>query len=259
MASKLKVYLVDDEPLALKRLSRLLSETNRVEIIGQTTEPLKALQTIPKLELDAIFLDIQMPELSGFELLQNLENYPPVIFATAFDEYALRAFEVYSIDYLLKPIEAERLEKALVKLEKNLNDKSETAANLQKLLEDFAANIKVETKRPLDRIASHIGSKVQILDVMEVTHFFARDKLTIAQNANGKQFPVDYALNELERKLDDKTFLRVHRNSIVNVNFIVEVQGWFSGRVLIRLKNTEKTKLVVARDRVKILKEFLGM
>lgn len=259
MESKLKVYLVDDEPLALKRLSRLLYETNRVDIIGQTTEPLKALQTIPKLELDAIFLDIQMPELSGFELLQKLENYPPVIFATAFDEYALRAFEVYSIDYLLKPIEAERLEKALVKLEKNFAEKSDRATNLQKLLEDFAANIKVETKRPLDRIASRIGGKVQILDVMEVTHFFARDKLTIAQNANGKQFPIDYALNELETKLDNRTFLRVHRNSIVNINFIEEVQGWFSGRVLIRLKNAEKTKLVVARDRVKILKVFLGM
>lgn len=259
MESKLKVYLVDDESLALKRLSRLLSETSRVEIIGQTTEPLKALQTIPMLEADAIFLDIQMPELTGFELLQKLENYPPVIFTTAFDEYALRAFEVYSIDYLLKPIESERLELALKKLEKSLSEKTETAANLQKLLMDFAANSLPETKRPLDRVASRIGGKVQILDVMEITHFFSQDKLTFAQHANGKHFPVDYTLNELETKLADRTFLRVHRNSIVNVNFIGEVQGWFSGAVLIRLKNTEKTKLVVARDRVKSLKEFLGM
>lgn len=259
MESKLKVYLIDDEPLALKRLSRLLSETDRVEIIGQTTEPLKALQIIPTLELDAIFLDIQMPELSGFEILQKLEQYPPVIFTTAFDEYALRAFEVYSIDYLLKPIETERLEKALKKLEKNFSEKSYRAANLQKLLMDFAANSKIEMKRPLERIASRIGGKVQILDATEITHFFAQDKLTLAQNANGKQFPIDHTLNELEEKLDDRTFLRVHRNSIVNVNFIEEVQGWFSGRVLIRLNNVKKTRLTVARDRVKILKEFLGM
>lgn len=259
MESKLRVYLIDDEPLALKRLSRLLSETNRVEIIGQTTEPLKALQVIPALEADAIFLDIQMPELTGFELLQKLEDYPPVIFTTAFDEYALRAFEVYSIDYLLKPIEAERLEKALKKLDKNLSDKTETSENLQKLLMDFATNSLTETKRSLDRIASRIGGKVQILDVAEITHFFAQDKLTFAQHTNGKQFPVDYSLNELEAKLDERTFLRIHRNSIVNVNFIEEVQGWFSGSVLIRLKNAEKTKLAVARDRVKILKEFLGM
>lgn len=252
--------MIDDEPLALKRLSRLLLETEKVEIIGQTTEPLKALQIIPTVQFDAMFLDIQMPELTGFELLQKLENYPPVIFTTAFDEYALRAFEVYSIDYLLKPIEAGRLERALKKLEKNITGKSEvTNANLQKLLTEFAEKSLIETKRPLNRIASRIGGRVQILDISEISHFFAQDKLTFASHVNGKQFPIDYTLNQLETKLNERAFLRVHRNSIVNVNFIEEVQGWFSGRVLIRLKDTKKTELVVARDRVKILKEFLGM
>ena len=119
MKNLLKVFLVDDEPLALKRLSRLLSETEKVEIIGQTSEPLQALQTIPTLTLDAIFLDIQMPELTGFELLQKLENYPPVIFTTAFDEFALKAFEVYSIDYLLKPIEDRTSGKSVRQTRKN--------------------------------------------------------------------------------------------------------------------------------------------
>ena len=124
MKNSLKVFLVDDEPLALKRLSRLLLETAKVEIIGQTTEPLKALQVIPKCKLDAIFLDIQMPELTGFELLQKLKSYPPVIFTTAFDEFALKAFEVFSVDYLLKPIEFERLEVTLEKLERISQKKS---------------------------------------------------------------------------------------------------------------------------------------
>lgn len=256
---KLRVFLIDDEPLALKRLSRLLLETGRVEIIRQTTEPLEALQIIPTLELDAIFVDIQMPELTGFELLQKLKNYPPVIFTTAFDQYALKAFEVYSIDYLLKPIEKEGLEKALEKLAKVVERPSEQTENIEKLLAEFAVNFSVETKRPLERIASRIGGKVQILDVSEITHFFAQDKLTFAKNADGKEFPLDYSLSELEEKLDKQTFLRVHRGSTVNLNFIKEVHGWFSGKVLIKLKDTKNSEIAVARDRVKILKDFLGM
>lgn len=256
---KLRVFLVDDEPLALKRLSRLLVETGKVEIVGQTTEPLKAVQIIPTLEIDAIFLDIQMPELTGFELLQKLENYPPVIFTTAFDEFALKAFEVFSADYLLKPIEAERLEKSLEKLEKFGSEKQTDASNLQSLLASLANKSFVENSRSFDKIASRIGGKALILNVSEISCFFAEDKLTFAQNVEGKQFPIDYSLTELENKLDSRNFLRVHRNSIVNINFVEEVHGWFSGKVLVRLRDAKKSEIVVARDRVKTLKDFLGM
>ncbi len=257
---KLRVFLIDDEPLALKRLSRLLLETGKVEITGQSTEPLKALQIIPTLQLDAIFLDIQMPELTGFDLLQKLKNYPPVIFTTAFDEYAVKAFEVYSVDYLLKPIESERLEKALEKLEKLAAEKStEANSNIEKLLENFARTLPENSSNPLKKIASRIGGKIQIIGTDEITHFFAEDKMTFAQNIDGKNFPMDYSLNELEKHLDRQTFLRVHRGSIVNLNFIKEVHGWFSGKVLIKLKSAKKSEIVVARDRVKILKDFLGM
>jgi two-component system, LytTR family, response regulator len=254
MKDLLKVFLVDDEPLALKRLSRLLLESGKVEITGQTTEPLKALQIIPNLKLDAIFLDIQMPELTGFELLQKLKNYPPVIFTTAFDEFALKAFEVFSVDYLLKPIEFERLEVALEKLERISQKKSdEININLQQLLQHLSP------QTILERIPSRIGGKVQILDVQTITHFFAKDKMIFAQNLEGKRFPVDFSLNELEKRLEKRVFLRVHRNSIVNITLIEEVHGWFSGQVAIRLKNLKKTEIIVARDRVKTLKEFLAM
>lgn len=260
MSKKLQVFLVDDEPLALKRLARLLWETNKIEIAGQTTEPLEALKIIPTLKLDAIFLDIQMPELNGFELLQKLESYPPVIFTTAFDEFALKAFEVFSVDYLLKPIESERLEKAIEKLEKVSNEKtSEVTDNIGKLLADFANKFPTEPNRSIERVASRIGGKVQILQTSEITHFLAQDKLTFAKNLEGKEFPLDFSLNELEDRLVSKDFLRVHRGAIVNLNFIEEVHGWFSGRILIRLKDAGKTEIIVARDRVKILKNFLGM
>jgi len=258
MDKLLKVYLIDDEPLALKRLARLLEETNRVQIAGQTTAPLKALEEIPTIKLDALFLDIQMPDLNGFELLAKLENYPPVIFTTAFDEYALRAFEVYSLDYLLKPVETERLEKALTKLERLTGNPAELQ-NLQKMIQSIAVSFQPDAPRKLERLASRIGGKVQILDAAEITHFFAEDKITFARNSEGKQFPIDFSLNELESKLDTRLFLRIHRNAIVNINFIEEVHGWFSGKILIRLKDKSRTELVVARDRVKALKDFLGM
>ena len=111
--SPLRVFLVDDEPLALKRLARLLKAGGRVEVIGSTTDPEAALEVLARATIDALFLDIQMPGLNGFELLGRLKLQPLVVFTTAFDQYALRAFEVNSIDYLLKPVEAEQLERAI--------------------------------------------------------------------------------------------------------------------------------------------------
>ncbi|MCB1025790.1 MAG: response regulator transcription factor [Acidobacteria bacterium] len=258
--NKLKVFLVDDEPLAIKRLSRLLDETENVEIIGQTNEPLEALKMIPDMDLDAIFLDIQMPELTGFELLQKLKTYPPVIFTTAFDEFALKAFEVYSVDYLLKPIESERLKMALKKLDAiSANSANYQAANIQKLLENFAENQTFDKESAIERIASRVGARVQILNVREITHFFSEEKVTFAKDRNGKEFPLDDSLNKLEEKLDSNKFLRVHRSAIVNLDQIEEVHGWFSGRVLVRLKDGDRTEIVVARNRIRALKSMIGM
>lgn len=114
----LRVYVVDDEPLAVKRLTRLLRETRRVEVVGSTVDPVEAVKFLSRENVDAVFLDIQMPGMNGFELLQKLPKEPAIVFTTAFDRFALDAFEVNSVDYLVKPIELERLEKALSKLER---------------------------------------------------------------------------------------------------------------------------------------------
>jgi two-component system LytT family response regulator len=127
------------------------------------------------------------------------------------------------------------------------------------MIQSIAVSFQPDAPRKLERLASRIGGKVQILDAAEITHFFAEDKITFARNSEGKQFPIDFSLNELESKLDTRLFLRIHRNAIVNINFIEEVYGWFSGKILIRLKDKSRTELVVARDRVKALKDFLGM
>lgn len=258
MKNKLRVFLVDDELLATERLERLLEEIGKIEIVGITNNPFEALKKIPQLELDAIFLDIQMPELTGFELLQKLEKYPPVIFTTAFDEFALQAFEVHSIDYLLKPIQSERLEKSIDKLESaTAKSRSDEIENLQNLIKNLS-NIK-ELKETLKRIPSRVGTKIQILNTEEITHFFAEDKLTFAHIKSGKNFIVDFTLLELEERLDSDTFLRVHRNSIVNLNFVKEIHKWFSGEVLIRLTDSENLEIAVSRRRVKHLQKKLSI
>jgi two-component system, LytTR family, response regulator len=253
MKDLLKVFLVDDEPLALTRLAKLLMKTDKIEIVGQTNKPLDALKMIPNLKLDALFLDIQMPELTGFELLQKLENYPPVIFTTAFDQFALDAFEVYSIDYLLKPIAFKRLEKALEKLEKITAEKpEEPTEKIQKLLEHLSPK-----KTPLLRLPSRIGRKVQLLNVSEITHFFSEDKMTFAQTLEEKKLPINFSLIELENRLEKDIFIRINRNMIINADFIEDVR--FGNRVIVRLKDAKKTEILVAHERVKALREFLGM
>jgi two-component system LytT family response regulator len=258
MSDKLRVFIIDDEPLAIRRLTRLLKETRRVEIVGDTTEPASIVETLPALTLDALFLDIQMPDLNGFELLAKLKNYPPVIFTTAFDEYALRAFEVNSLDYLLKPVEAERLENALTKLEERRRERLSAAPiDLEKIIQNLATSL--SPPRTLERFPSRVGGRVQFVSAAEITHFFAQDKLTFASTVEGKQFPLDFSIAEIEKKVDAKTFVRIHRSALVNTAFIDEVHGWFSGRVMIRLKNKSRSELVVARDRVRVLKDALNL
>jgi two-component system LytT family response regulator len=247
-----KVFLVDDEPLALRRLAGQLQKTGRVEIAGQTTKPADALTLIPSLDLDALFLDIQMPELNGFELLRNLENHPPVVFVTAYDEFALEAFEVYSIDYLLKPVAASRLDQTLDKFERiKTEGRGRSSANVKKLLE------KIEDNLRLTRLPSRLGDRVQIIPIDEVRLFYSEDKMTFAQNVQGKSLPVSYTLNQLEARLDKEVFLRVNRQLIVNINFIGEVR--FGTRVTISLKDSNGKEIIVARERVKPLRKFLGL
>jgi len=255
----MRVFLVDDEPLALKRLSRLLREMNSVEIIGQETDSLVALEKLNRLDkllLDAIFLDVQMPELNGFELLAKLDWQPLVVFATAYDRYALQAFEVHSIDYLLKPIEREKLERALGKLERFLAT-NQPAPDLQTTIRQITDSLANAKKDYPTRIASKLGEKIRFVELAQITHFYAEDKLTFAATANGN-FVVDRTIAELERELNPAKFVRIHRATLLNLDYVEEINSWFGGRLAVKIKDGKRTQLTVARDRVRDLKEKLG-
>lgn len=254
----LRVYLVDDEVLALRRLHRMLSETARVEIIGSATDPVQAQREIELLAPDALFLDIQMPELNGFDLLAGLAEQPLVIFTTAYDQYALRAFEVNSIDYLLKPIDDAGLDRALAKLERMAGGEA-PRPQLTQLLQQVSAALKSQSRaEAVERIPARIGERVHFLELARITHFYAEDKLTYAATA-GKNWVIDKTIAELEQKLDPAKFVRVHRSTLVNLEFVDELYPWFGGRMIVRLKDEKKTEVTVARERLKELKERLGL
>lgn len=262
--SSLRAYLVDDEPLALDRLERLLTNCGSIRIAGSATDPVQALALLNDESceaIDVLFLDIQMPVLNGFELLARLNRQPFVIFTTAYDEYALKAFEVNSIDYLMKPIEPEQLARALKKLDRlrpSVKPDWQRNPDLPVLLRELAASLRGARTYYPRRIASRVGERIAFLDLDTVTHFMAQDKLTYALVA-GRKHCIDQTIAELERRLDPAKFLRVHRSALVNMDWIHEVNSWFAGKVILSLKDPQNTQIPVARDRVRSLKSHLGI
>jgi two-component system, LytTR family, response regulator len=249
----MRVYVLDDEKLAVQRLARLLEATGRVTIAGSSTDPEVALGFLRTHQVDVLFLDIQMPGMTGFELLERLEPQPIVIFTTAYDRYAIDAFAVNSIDYLLKPIEPGRLERALDKVSRLAGQpRPDIRALARELAEELSPN------RRLERVASRVGERTTVLDVARISHFVSKDKLTFAV-VNGHEHIVDSTLSELEARLEARRFARIHRATIVNISFVQELFPAVDGGVLVRLKDDGKTELSVARDRVRNLKDRLGI
>jgi two-component system, LytTR family, response regulator len=248
-----RAYLVDDERLAVERLTRLLTATGRVTIVGSSTDPEEALEFLRHHPVEVLFLDIQMPGLTGFELLERLDTQAAVVFTTAYDRYAIEAFSVNSVDYLLKPIEPERLDKTLDKLARFA---TQPRPDVRALARELAAEL--APNRRLERIASRVGERTTVLDVARIGHFSSKDKLTFAV-VNGHEHVIDHTLTELEARLDPRRFARIHRATIVNIAFVQELFPAVDGGVLVRLKDEKKTELTVARDRVRELKERLGI
>jgi len=247
MSDRTRAFVVDDEPLAVKRLVRMLEATGRATVVGTATDPERAIDalSVPGVSVDVVFLDIQMPGITGLELARQLPRDPMIVFVTAYDTFALRAFEVSAVDYLVKPVRAADLERALAKVGRH-----RTADLLTRLESALAAPSMPE------RIASRLGDRIHFLDLAQVTHFVAEDKLTCAVTAE-RRYVVDASVAELEAKLAPSRFFRIHRAALVNLAFVGELEGAGAGAVL-RLRDGARTELSVARDRVRALKQRLG-
>jgi two-component system, LytTR family, response regulator len=260
----LHAYLVDDEPLATERLERLLAAFQIIQVYGSEVDPARAIEFLNGpggAAIDVLFLDIEMPGMNGFELLSRLARQPFVIFTTAYDQHALRAFEANTIDYLLKPIETEHLQRALAKLGKLrpvAKPEWQQSPELPAMLRELAASLQRGQTGYPNRIASRIGERISFLPLDDVTHFIAQDKLTYAV-VNGRSHCVDQTISDLEHRLDPAKFLRIHRAALVNVDWVHEVNSWFAGKVVLTLKDNGHTQLTVARDRVRSVKDRLGI
>jgi two-component system LytT family response regulator len=259
---KIKTLIVDDEPLARQSLRVLLSEDSEIELIGECGSGAEALRAIGQQSPDLIFLDIQMPSMNGFDVLERLdaEHLPAIIFVTAFDQYAIKAFEVHALDYLLKPFSDARFWKALkqAKVQVEQREVSELSQRLIALLDDreHAGTDKTRATPYLSRLMIKSASRVLFLKVDEIDWIEAADYY-VNLHVGRKTHLIRETMGELETKLDPQKFQRVHRSSIVNLDRVRELHPMFNGEYIVVLQ--DGTELKLSRSRREQLEQKLEL
>jgi two-component system LytT family response regulator len=217
--TKKGVLIVDDEPLAREALVEALSGFDDIKIVGECSDGFEAVKAINESRPDIVFLDIQMPKLDGFDVLELLGEDPPtIVFVTAYDEYALKAFESHALDYILKPVRAERLKTTFAKVNERLQERH--TQSMDSLLAD-----RRERDRPLDRILVRDRANVYILAVEDVVYFEAQDDYVGIHTREGS-FLKKETLSRLEKLLDERLFIRIHRSYLLNISFLNKIEPY---------------------------------
>jgi two-component system LytT family response regulator/two-component system response regulator LytT len=266
----LRTVLVDDEQLARDELGFLLGQVGGVEVIGQAGNGVEAIQTIERLQPDVVFLDVQMPGLTGFEVARRLIDEGPtahIIFVTAFDQHAIEAFEVNAVDYLLKPVEVSRLEVALQRARRRISferingERGESAGGagfdhtqLEKIIQ-----LVTERQSRRERLAVKVGERFLLVQAEDIIYAsLADESITVvtSQHAGTSNYRT---LDELQARLDPAVFWRVHRSHLVNINKIKEIVPWFSRNYILRMKDEKSTEIPVSRTQTRRLREYLKL
>lgn len=256
MPEKIRVLIVDDEPLAREYIRALLKTDDEIKITGEAGNGRDAARFIIKNKPELVFLDIQMPEMDGFSMLKSLDanNLPAIIFTTAFEEYALRAFEFHALDYLLKPFDTQRFQKAVEFAKKGLRDRSlQAQENIQitELLKDIE-----EKPRFLERLLIKQNGRIVFLKVCEIEMIRADDKYIQLHAAGKSVHLVRQTLSAMNKQLDPQKFIRIHRSVIVNVERIKELHTMFSGEIVVVMETGAEIPL--SRNYKNRLFEILG-
>lgn len=244
----MRAIVIDDERLARKELITLLNQLESVEVVGEAVNVDDAKDKIDQLNPDVIFLDIQMPEKTGFELLEELDNVPHVIFTTAYDEYALKAFQVNALDYLLKPIEPKRLEEAITKLQGKIDgySKSEEASSTQN-----------QKKLTLDdQVFVKDGDRCWFVRLSNVRLFESDGNYIKVYFDNFKPM-IHKSLNALDERLDEKSFFRASRKHIINLGWVEGIEPWFNGGLVVTLRGGDRIE--VSRRQAARFKEMMSL
>ena len=251
----LKVLIVDDEPLALKRMNSLLAERRDIEILGECPNGLEAIRSIIEKKPDLVFLDIQMPQIDGFGVIEStLQTHcPAVIFVTAFNEHAVRAFEVNAVDYLLKPFDSDRLDQAIEKVKKLISVSAGERDEMQQRM--LVALEQLQQREFVDRLAVKVGTRIIFLKASGIQWIEAAGKHVRLHTAE-ETYLLRESMQHLEQRLDPGCFMRIHRSTIVKLDEIDAFEPMFHGEYNVTLKNGRQ--LTLSRSYRTRLRERFG-
>lgn len=250
----MKVLIVEDEKMAANRLEKLLKGlVPEAEVLARLDSIKRTAEWLANNQADLLFFDIQLADGLSFEILEKVQVESPIIFTTAFDEYAIKAFKVNSVDYLLKPIDPVELEAALTKF-RNQYEKSR-----QPMLDLSAIQkaMKQMTKRYKERFVVKIGEHIRTLEVAETAFFFSQEKATYLQNTLHKRFIIDYTLEQAQELLDPAEFFRINRKYLVSMRAIKDIVSYSNSRLRIILNGSDEMDAIVSRDKVQDFKRWL--
>lgn len=250
---RISVVVIEDEAPARNRLVTLVDASPQLSLVATATDGWEAVAVLNDVRPDIAFLDVQMPQLDGFEVLKRVRSAPLVIFTTAYDEYAIQAFEVHAIDYLLKPYSKERFTAAVVRAEQTLHSR-DRGGHERRMREMIHSPH--EERNYLDRLSVRKGHVYRVVAAVDVVAFKADDGLVFLHTADDR-FIVDATLAQLEKELDPAIFLRVHRSSIVNIDHIHNIVPWGHSQLAIEMSNDDR--LFVSRGHVDSFRRRMGL
>lgn len=247
----IKAILIDDEPLARQIVKEYLESHNEISIVAECNDGFEGVKSIMQHQPDIIFLDIQMPKINGFEMLELIENKPAVIFTTAFDEYAIKAFEQHAVDYLLKPFSRERLDKALQKWKSQHSNLVEKTTGNESLLESAS-----QSPQQSQRVVVKTAGKIKIIPIDQIHYLEAADDYVKIHTQEGV-FLKNKTMAQFEKSLDPSIFVRTHRSYFVNIHQVTRIDPYEKETYLVILKNG--TKVSVSKNGYSKLKQVLGI
>ncbi len=253
----IRSLIVDDEQLARDELCFLLESFPEIQVIGQATNGLEAVSMFKQLQPEILFLDIQMPGLDGFQVVRQIiagsEAMPHIIFVTAYNQYAIQAFEINAVDYLMKPIEKPRLAEAITRARERIADKKPLLDQLQRFLGSL------EQGSPLRRVVVKVGERFMLVDSKDIIFVKMEDGIVSVATDQWIGHSNLRTLDELMATLDGSVFWRVHRSHIVNMQRIKEVIPWFNRTIQLKMSDKNETQIPVSRSQTRRLKEYLKL
>jgi two-component system response regulator LytT len=251
----MKAVIVEDEEFASKRLAKLVGElAPEIDVVTSLNSVESGVEWFKKNDRpDLIFLDIQLNDGYGFDILDDISDHPPVIFTTAYNEFAIRGFKYNGVDYLLKPIVKTDLKTALEKFKKNVTRNGHTSTdNLEHLKQLFHKEYK-------HRFMVKVGNQFRSFNVEDIAYFKSNEGLICLQTHSGQSYPIEYTIDQLENILNPIHFFRINRKFMVSVKAVVEIHSYFNSRLLLKLLPKEEEQIIVSRERTTNFKRWLDM